>query len=104
MRILNLCVPPVDQRHERCGIIEHELALLACGSWSVTPAFAAWARFDLAPANGWLLKRPSSVVETDCVAGHVRLELRNVAANYPFERAQDLRGSSPIRATETIRV
>jgi hypothetical protein len=33
-----------------------------------------------------------------------RLELRNVAANYPFERAQDLRGSSRILATETIRV
>src|SRR5438132_1524823 len=23
----------------------------------------------------------------DCVAGHVRFELRNVAANYPFERS-----------------
>jgi hypothetical protein len=31
-------------------------------------------------------------------------DLRNVAANYPFERAQDLRGSSRIMATETIRV
>jgi hypothetical protein len=40
----------------------------------------------------------------DCVAGVVGLELRNVAANYPFERAQDLRGSSRILATETIRV
>jgi acyl-CoA synthetase (AMP-forming)/AMP-acid ligase II len=40
----------------------------------------------------------------DCVAEHVGLELRNVAANYPFERAQDLRGSSRILATETIRV
>jgi hypothetical protein len=40
----------------------------------------------------------------DCMAGHVGLELRNVAANYPFERAQDLRGSSRILATETIRV
>jgi hypothetical protein len=39
-----------------------------------------------------------------CLAGHVRLELRNVAANYPFERAQDLRGSSRILAAETIRV
>jgi hypothetical protein len=27
------------------------------------------------------------------VAGHVRFELRNVGSNYPFERAQDLRGS-----------
>jgi hypothetical protein len=40
----------------------------------------------------------------DCVAGHVGLELRNVGANYPFERAQDLRGSSRILAAETIRV
>ena len=31
-------------------------------------------------------------------------DLRNVAANYPFERAQDLRGSSRILATETIRL
>src|SRR5262249_41139969 len=28
-----------------------------------------------------VLQRP------DCVAGHVRLELRNVVANYPFERS-----------------
>jgi hypothetical protein len=27
------------------------------------------------------------ISETDCVAGHVRFELRNVAANYPFERS-----------------
>jgi len=25
---------------------------------------------------------------TDCVAGHVRLELRNVVANYPFESSR----------------
>jgi hypothetical protein len=31
-------------------------------------------------------------------------DLRNVAASYPFERAQDLRGSSRILAAETIRV
>jgi len=31
-------------------------------------------------------------------------DLRNVATNYPFERAQDLRGSSRILAAETIRV
>jgi hypothetical protein len=40
----------------------------------------------------------------DCLPGHVGLELRNAAANYPFERAQDFRGSSRILATETIRV
>src|SRR2546427_6702999 len=27
------------------------------------------------------------VRETDCVAGHVRLEIRNVVANYPLERS-----------------
>jgi hypothetical protein len=27
------------------------------------------------------------LVEPDCVAGHVRFELRNVAANYLFERS-----------------
>jgi hypothetical protein len=35
------------------------------------------------------------------MAGVGGLELRNVAANYPFERAEDLRESSRIQATET---
>src|SRR5437870_10172917 len=34
-------------------------------------------------------------VETDCMAGHVRLELRNVAANYPFERSHRFAGIQP---------
>jgi hypothetical protein len=38
-------------------------------------------------ANGWW--RP------DCVAGHVRFELRNVAANYPFERSHRFAGIQP---------
>jgi CheY-like chemotaxis protein len=29
---------------------------------------------------------PRRCPETDCVAGHMRFELRNVAANYPFEK------------------
>jgi Bacterial extracellular solute-binding proteins, family 5 Middle len=33
--------------------------------------------------------------ETDCVAGHVGLELRNVAANYPFERPHRFPGTKP---------
>jgi hypothetical protein len=33
--------------------------------------------------------------ETDCVAGHVRLELRNVAANYPVERSPRFPGIKP---------
>ena len=31
----------------------------------------------------------------DCVAGHVRFELRNVVANYPFESARGFPGSEP---------
>ena len=31
----------------------------------------------------------------DCVAGHVRLELRNVVANYPFERSHRFAGIQP---------
>jgi hypothetical protein len=40
----------------------------------------------------------------DCVPGHVRFELRNVAANYLFERSHKFPGSDRILATETIRV
>jgi hypothetical protein len=38
------------------------------------------------------------------VAGHVRLELRNVVAIYPFGKSHRFPGSSRILATETIRV
>jgi hypothetical protein len=31
--------------------------------------------------------RAAHLRETDCVAGHIRLELRNIVANYPFERS-----------------
>src|SRR4029077_12092012 len=31
----------------------------------------------------------------DCVAGHVRLELRNVDTNYPFERSHRFAGIQP---------
>jgi hypothetical protein len=31
--------------------------------------------------------------ETDCVAGHVRLELRNVDANYRIERSHRFAGN-----------
>jgi|SRR6266511_2764697 len=34
--------------------------------------------------------------ETNCLAGHVRLELRNVVPNYPFERSHGFPGSWPI--------
>ena len=31
----------------------------------------------------------------DCVAGHVRFELRNVVANYPFEKSRRFGGIQP---------
>src|SRR5262249_61698311 len=40
----------------------------------------------------------------DSVAGHVGLELRNVGANYSFERSRKFRESSGIPAMETVRV
>ena len=43
-------------------------------------------------------------MEIDCLAGHVRFELRNVVANYPFERPHNFRESHRILATEIIRV
>jgi hypothetical protein len=45
-----------------------------------------------------------SLERPDCVAGHMRLELRNVAQNYLFERSDKFPGSDRIVATETIRV
>src|SRR5215471_17970387 len=33
--------------------------------------------------------------DRDCLAGHVRFELRNVVANYPFERSRGFPGSEP---------
>ncbi len=53
-------------------------------------------RYDQAGA----IERP----RPDCVAGHVRLELRNVVAIYPFGKSHRFPGSSRILATETIRV
>src|SRR5207244_105585 len=42
------------------------------------------------PVNGINApKRP------DCLAGHVRFELRNVVANYPFESSRGFPGSEP---------
>jgi hypothetical protein len=44
------------------------------------------------------------LVETDCVAGVVGLELRNVGANYIFEVVIDFLGSTKFWPAETIRV
>jgi len=40
-------------------------------------------------------RRAAHLRETDCVAGHVRLELRNVVANYPFEGSHKFVGIEP---------
>jgi len=40
----------------------------------------------------------------DCVAGHVRLELRNVVAKYPFERSHGFPENQQNSGTEIIRV
>jgi integrase len=60
-------------------------------------------RHSLAPLCAYRL-RDAHLRETDCVAGHVGLELRNVDANYRFERSHRLPVSSRILALETIRV
>jgi hypothetical protein len=45
----------------------------------------------LRPRSG-LINAPQRL---DCLAGHVRFELRNVEANYPFERSREFPGSEP---------
>jgi hypothetical protein len=40
-------------------------------------------------------ERNTAPQRPDCLAGHVRLELRNVAANYPFERSLRFPGIQP---------
>src|SRR6516162_3041455 len=39
---------------------------------------------------------------TDCVAGHVRFELRNVEANYPFESSRGFPGSERRRQEQGL--
>src|SRR6516165_9937738 len=43
--------------------------------------------------RGWQAR--TAPTETDCVAGHVRFELRNVVANYPFENSRRFVGNQP---------
>src|SRR5215472_17161825 len=45
--------------------------------------------------RGWQAR--TAPTETDCMAGHVRFELRNVVANYPFESSRGFPGSEPNR-------
>jgi len=41
------------------------------------------------------IARAEHLRETDCVAGHVRFELRNVVANYAFEKSRGFAGNQP---------
>jgi hypothetical protein len=101
------------RRHQGCHCINGDFgASPIFGQLSDKPLLASiWlcgVSSSLAPGSQQALCRfPGSRLSRgrpDCVAGVVGLELRNVAANYPFERAQDLRGSSRIPTTETVRV
>ena len=60
--------------------------------------------FGLGDVSRNVAKHAPHLRETDCVAGVVGLELRNVVANYPFERSRRFPESSRILALETIRV
>jgi hypothetical protein len=55
-----------------------------------------------------LLAKPMNGINApqrpDCMAGHVRFELRNVVANYPFEKSRRFAGIGRIPAMETTRV
>ena len=48
------------------------------------------------------IARAAHLRETDCMAGHVRFELRNVVANYPFESSRGFPRSSVPAAPETV--
>ena len=65
-------------RHRRAGVGFS----IACRAAKSPPMITAALRHV-----GWW--RP------DCVAGHVRFELSNVVANYPFERSRGFPGSEP---------
>jgi hypothetical protein len=75
-----------------------ELALSACDDLSehlITRARRSIARKGV-KRGGQALRgklRPLPPAETDCVAGHVRLELRNVDANYLHARRRAALGA-----------
>jgi uncharacterized protein DUF3489 len=81
------------------------LALL-CGPSGATIATVTrstgWQPHTVPGDRGWQAR--SAPTETDCVAGHVGLELRNVVANYAFESSRGFPDPSRISAMETIRV
>jgi len=62
--------------------------------------FKALIHRHLGPARtAGLFLFPSATERTaprpDCLAGHVRFELRNVIANYPFEKSRRFAGNQP---------
>ena len=52
----------------------------------------------------WQVPKQNGRMETHCLAGHVRLELRNVATNYPFESSIDFPGIKPNSGRRDLRV
>ena len=60
----------------------HEAAGLPSGA---APPWLMW----------WQVPKQNGRMETHCLAGHVRLELRNVDTNYPFERSHRFAGIQP---------
>jgi hypothetical protein len=50
---------------------------------------------DKTSACDGFLQAGHGLQRLDCLAGHVRLELKNVGANYPFERSYRFRGIKP---------
>jgi hypothetical protein len=105
--------PTLGDNHQREPLKAH-----FCDRHHIASAAAKLAsscRFDVPPTQapltrGFLCARewPTETVRgpqrPDCVAGHTRLELRNVGANYPFERSHRFAGIQPNATTETIRV
>jgi hypothetical protein len=68
-------------------------SLLRKRSASLCPKSCSSACFK--PASGTVRTSENDTVETDCVAGHVRFELRNVVANYPFEKPRRFAAIQP---------
>jgi predicted RNA polymerase sigma factor len=69
-----------------------ELARLLESEWTLAPAeqISAKRAADINPDC-----RAAHLRETDCVAGHMRLELRNVVPNCPFESSHRFAGIQP---------
>src|SRR5262249_3295785 len=72
-----------------------KLALVSCPI-ALHAACSSAERIAFRQVEGWLgWQARTAPTETDCLAGHVRFELRNVGANYPFERSHKFAGNQP---------